>query len=1165
MKEPSQGPRTLFAAALEIDGHLQRTAFLTQACGSDHRLLREVEELLEAHGKAGQFLPEIPTTSEVPVALTAVADALGLDEATLENTPPEHPGDRIGRFRLLQRIGEGGCGVVYMAEQEEPVRRRVALKVIKLGMDTKSVIARFEAERQALALMDHPNIAKVHDGGATSAGRPFFVMELVRGVKITQYCDEQKLSTKERLDLFIQVCQAVQHAHQKGVIHRDLKPSNILITERDGVPVPKVIDFGIAKATGDQRLTDKTLFTAFEQFIGTPAYMSPEQARLGELDIDTRSDVYSLGVLLYELLTGRTPFETKSLLALGLDEMRRTIQEKEPPRPSTRLQAVPETERTTAAHCRRTDPPKLVNLLKGDLDWIVMKCLEKDRRRRYETANGVALDLRRFLCNEPVLASPPGKFYCLQKMIRRNRLAVSASLIVVLSLVFGLSAALLGLGKARRAEASERIQRTEAERSRNATEAALYRARLSENHALRLACPPGWSDLMFQNLRSNAAMPASQIDLVELRSEAVAAMEQPDVRETSRLSRLKGAIWSLDFSSDGRMLAMSDTYGSSLVWDLVEHTKKWVREDPNAAGGEAPDPANAPSPAIRFSPAQDCIAYSTWNHSVEVGSLLSRTPQVRIGALAPAQNIVFDASGATLVVAWADSRVVAYRPETGATLREIRPAGELAGTGRFPVAISQDGRKVALGGKDYSIELYDLDSNSPALILGRHSGPITSLNFSPLGNEVVSTSLDRTAKIINIYNRKETILLGHKARVQAASFRRGGTILATASDDETVRLWDATTGRTILVIHPGIGPVLSVAFTPDGRQLAAASSETVLYDLTNEGATQVLNGHTYFVSSLAFRPGRPFLASASGDNTILLWNLGTGDFETRLPGHPMGQPWGLAFSPDGKWLAAGHNGYVNYQPSDHGIRVWDVDTRRIHCTVGNHAASALCVAFDQAGKLLASGDLEGRATVSEMPRGSILQSWVEVGDPVLALGFVPPGPLLVVARASGHIRLLDCRTGELVAETTVSGRLTGFAISPRFDRAVALTEAGKVNLLLLPQMTLSRTWDSGYRKETGAVAFSSDERLLALGGQDCQVTIWDSKSGRKLLSLPRQESPINALAFEPAGARLAVGGVELQITVWDLGEISERLHELGLGWTLGFPRRSEKSPGRTSL
>src|ERR1019366_720122 len=332
----------------------------------------------------------------------------------------------------------GGCGMVYVAEQEQPVRRRVALKVIKLGMDTRQVIARFEAERQALALMDHPNIAKVLDGGATETGRPFFVMELVKGVRITDYCDRNNLSTAERLGLFVQVCHAIQHAHQKGIIHRDIKPSNILVTLHDGVPVPKVIDFGIAKATTDQRLTDKTLYTAVDQFIGTPAYMSPEQAELSGLDVDTRCDIYALGVLLYELLTSKMPFDAQRLVAAGLNEIRRIIREEDPPRPSTRISTLTAAEQTTVAKRRHVEPPKLIHLVRGDLDWIVMKCLEKDRTRRYETANGLAMDLQRHLHDEPVVARPPGAGYRFRKMARRHKLAFAAVTAVALALGLGI-------------------------------------------------------------------------------------------------------------------------------------------------------------------------------------------------------------------------------------------------------------------------------------------------------------------------------------------------------------------------------------------------------------------------------------------------------------------------------------------------------------------------------------------------------------------------------------------------------------------------------------------------------------------------------------------------------------------------------------------------------
>jgi len=428
----------------------ERASFLDRECGDDKTLRQRLEALLAAHDAPDELSPDTRPTAKATMKLE-FADA-----------PDEAVGQTLGRYKLLEQIGEGGCGMVYVAEQKEPVRRKVALKVIKLGMDTKQVVARFEAERQALAMMDHPNIAKVLDAGTTDVGRPYFVMELVRGVKITDYCDQANLGTKERLDLFIKVCHAIQHAHQKGIIHRDIKPSNILVTLHDGVPVPKVIDFGIAKATQGE-LTDKTIHTQFQQFIGTPAYMSPEQAEMSGLDIDTRSDIYSLGVLLYELLAGSTPFDAKELMASGIDVMRKTIREKEPQRPSTRLATMGADELTTTAKRRSSDTSKLLHQLKGDLDWIVMKCLEKDRQRRYDTANGLAAELKRHLNNEPVVARPASQLYRLQKMVRRNKAATFGVASVALALVVGLGLATAALARERAARERERTQSVRAD------------------------------------------------------------------------------------------------------------------------------------------------------------------------------------------------------------------------------------------------------------------------------------------------------------------------------------------------------------------------------------------------------------------------------------------------------------------------------------------------------------------------------------------------------------------------------------------------------------------------------------------------------------------------------------------------------------------------------
>jgi eukaryotic-like serine/threonine-protein kinase len=431
--------KSIFLGALDVESPEKLAAYLDQQCGASAELRRRVEELLNAHREAGGFLG-----GRQPQA------------ADLEPPVLERPGTVIGPYKLLEQIGAGGFGVVFLAEQERPIRRRVALKIIKPGMDTRQVIARFDVERQALALMDHPHIAKVFDAGTTESGRPYFVMELIRGVPLTDYCDECHRTTRERLELFLSVCQAVQHAHQKGVIHRDLKPTNVLVTMQDGQPAPKIIDFGVAKAVGEP-LAERTLMTGFAQMLGTPLYMSPEQAELSPLGVDTRSDIYSLGVLLYELLTGTTPFDKDRLHSAAYDELRRIIREEEPLRPSMRISTLAADLATTTAERRSADWRRLENEVHGDLDWIVMKCLEKDRNRRYETANALAADVLHYLRDEPVSAVAPSRIYRANKFIRRNKWSVIAVSAVLMGLIAGIIGMAIGLVSQARQRAESRL------------------------------------------------------------------------------------------------------------------------------------------------------------------------------------------------------------------------------------------------------------------------------------------------------------------------------------------------------------------------------------------------------------------------------------------------------------------------------------------------------------------------------------------------------------------------------------------------------------------------------------------------------------------------------------------------------------------------------------
>src|SRR6266849_728822 len=553
--------QSIFIEALDKEDPAERAAFLARVCASDPALRQRIERLLQRHQQADSFL-ESPAAAQV---------------GTVDQPLTERPGTLIGPYKLLQQIGEGGMGVVYMAEQEQPVRRRVALKIIKPGMDSAQVIARFEAERQALALMDHQNIAHVLDAGSTDSGRPYFVMELVHGVPITQYCDDNHLTPRERLELFVPVCQAIQHAHQKGIIHRDIKPSNVMVTLYDGKPVPKVIDFGVAKAT-EQKLTERTLFTQYGTMVGTLEYMSPEQAEMSALGVDTRSDIYSLGVLLYELLTGSTPLSHKQLKEAAYAEILRMIKEEEPQKPSTRLSDSGEALASISAQ-RHMDPAKLAKLVRGELDWIAMKCLEKDRNRRYETATGIAADVQRYLDDEPVQACPPSAWYRLRKFARRNRGPVAAGLALAALLVLGTVGTSIGLAWALRAEHTATLAAANEAQAKDALKQTLDNER-QDAYFRRITL--AYRELSADNL-------GGALNELELCPKALRKWEWDCLM---RLCRVEPVVFqdttevnSIAFSAKGEFLASAGGDGKIKVWD--SKTGKVIRTLENAHSGYA--------------------------------------------------------------------------------------------------------------------------------------------------------------------------------------------------------------------------------------------------------------------------------------------------------------------------------------------------------------------------------------------------------------------------------------------------------------------------------------------------------------------------------------------------------------------------------------------------
>ena len=1039
-------------------------------------------------------------------------------DATLEESHLiEGPGKKIGRYELLSLIGEGGMGLVYLAEQKEPVKRRVALKIIKPGMDSAQVIARFEAERQTLALLEHPNIAHIFDAGTTEAGRPYFVMEYVEGKSITKYCDEQKLSVEQRLGLFQQVCEGVHHAHQKGIIHRDIKPSNILVSIHGDRAVPKIIDFGISKAITPP-LSGKTAYTEHGQLLGTPEYMSPEQAEMAYQDVDTRSDIYSLGVLLYELLAGVPPFDAKRLREGGIDHIQQVICEEQPRTPSARLTSLGDKAKAVA-ESRRTQIITLTRRLHRELEWIPMKAMRKDRIRRYRSASELADDIQNYLTGTPLIAGPESTIYRTRKFVRKHAGSVATVALVTLAVVLGLVVSIAmgcraeqarqkesaareqveqALARAEKAEKIAQEQRELAEEQRKLAEkrAEDYRRSLYRNYVA--SADIAYHDGNMRRLR----------ELLELCPEDLRSWEWYRLNHISDLPCMiirghTGPVYSVAFSPDGKRIVAA--WNKTLkVWDAATGA-----EVMNLNGHEAR------IISAMFSPDGKRIVSAGNDKMIKIWDAVTGTSLLTLlGHEADVNTAFFSPDGKRIVSGSDDGTVKIWDATSGAELMTLR-----GHKGGGAARLSPDGRQIvswAFNGK--TIKVWDAASGDEMMTLREHDsiGPVV---FSPDGKWICSASTNGTIKVWDAASGTEVMALrGHEQMIVALAFSPDGKQIITGSVDRSIKLWDAVNWNELMSLQGHEGLVLSASFSPDGRRIVSSSIDGTVrvWDTTVKRDHMMLHGSHDSV----FSPDSKRLISAGRyDNTIKVFDVATGTDLMTLCGHN-GRVWSVAFSPDGKQIVSGS--------FDRTVRVWDAVTGDELMILRGHEKRVFSVAYSPDGKRIISGSYDGTIRVWDAEKGTEIESLIGHNARIEVVAFSSDGENIASGSWDNTVKVWDAETGdELMTLVGHKHGISDVAFSPDCARIISGSSDNSV-----------KVWDAetgdemmtinGHKGRVRSVAVSPDGKRIVSScgdtitdsGDNSIMKVWDLATGAELMTL--RSNNLRSIAFSPDGNTIAI-------------------------------------------